>query len=239
MLLKIDNLHVHYGAIHALKGISLEIAAGEIVTLIGSNGAGKSTLLRTLSGVLKPSEGEISYASEVGELKLHKLPSHKIVASGIAQVPEGRQIFANLTVKENLELGAYARKDKVNLKEESDAIFNLFPRLKERLRQNAGTLSGGEQQMLAIGRALMSKPKLLLLDEPSLGIAPALIQQIFQTLKEINQAGVTLLLVEQDAYLALETSHRGYVLDTGKITLAGSAKELLKNPDIQHAYLGQ
>jgi len=239
MLLKIDNLHVHYGAIHALKGISLEIAAGEIVTLIGSNGAGKSTLLRTLSGILKPSEGEINYASEEGELKLHELPSHKIVASGIAQVPEGRQIFANLTVKENLELGAYARKDKVNLKEESDAIFNLFPRLKERLRQNAGTLSGGEQQMLAIGRALMSKPKLLLLDEPSLGIAPALIQQIFQTLKEINQAGVTLLLVEQDAFLALETSHRGYVLDTGKITLAGPAKELLKNPDIQHAYLGQ
>jgi len=239
MLLKIDNLNVHYGAIHALKGVSMEIDSGEIVTLIGSNGAGKSTLLRTLSGILKPSDGEITYGSEAGTVKLNELPPHKIVASGIAQVPEGRQIFANLTVKENLELGAYSRKEKVHLKEESERIFGLFPRLKERIRQNAGTLSGGEQQMLAIGRALMAKPRLLLLDEPSLGIAPALIQQIFQTLLEINKAGVTILLVEQDAFLALETSHRGYVLETGKITLAGPAKVLLNNPDVKHAYLGQ
>jgi branched-chain amino acid transport system ATP-binding protein len=239
MLLKIENLNVHYGAIHALKGISLEIEAGEIVTLIGSNGAGKSTLLRTLSGILKPSSGEIHYFTDGETLRLQELPPHRIVSHRIAQVPEGRQIFSNLTVMENLELGAYSRKGRIHLKAETEKIFSLFPRLKERIRQNAGTLSGGEQQMLAIGRALMSKPRLLLLDEPSLGIAPTLIQQIFQTLREINKEGVTILLVEQDAFLALETAHRGYVMETGKITLAGPAKELLSNPDVKHAYLGQ
>lgn len=251
-LLQIKNLQVHYGAIHALKGVSLEIEAGEIVTLIGSNGAGKSTLLKALSGIIPVSSGEILYQksnssnrsessdeSDKKILQIHKLPSHKIVAAGIAQVPEGRQIFANLSVKENLELGAYARKDSVNFKEEFSKIFDLFPRLKERIGQNAGTLSGGEQQMLAIGRALMAKPKLLLLDEPSLGIAPALIQQIFVALKEINKNGTTILLIEQDAYLALETANRGYVLETGEITLTGAAKDLLHNPQIQKAYLGQ
>lgn len=251
-LLQIKNLQVHYGAIHALKGVSLEIEAGEIVTLIGSNGAGKSTLLKALSGIIPVSSGEILYqtfdssnrsessdGSDKKILQIHKLPSHKIVAAGIAQVPEGRQIFANLSVKENLELGAYARKHSVNFKEEFSKIFELFPRLKERMGQNAGTLSGGEQQMLAIGRALMAKPQLLLLDEPSLGIAPALIQQIFAALKEINRSGTTILLIEQDAYLALETANRGYVLETGEITLSGNGNDLLNNPQIQKAYLGQ
>jgi len=242
MLLEIKNLNVHYGAIHALKGVSLEINAGEIVTLIGSNGAGKSTLLRALSGIVRPSEGEIHYDSIAhGRVELAKIPSHEIVKRGIAQVPEGRQVFANLTVKENLELGAYSRHDikDASLKGEMEEVFHLFPRLKERLKQNAGTLSGGEQQMLAIGRALMAKPHLLLLDEPSLGIAPALTQQIFATLREINKKGVTLLLVEQDAFLALETAHRAYVLETGKITLSGDAKDLLDNPEVKKAYLGQ
>jgi branched-chain amino acid transport system ATP-binding protein len=239
MFLEIKDLHVHYGAIHALKGISLEIEEGEIVTLIGSNGSGKSTLLRTLSGIIPATSGTIDYKNNHTTLALHKLPSHKIVAAGIAQVPEGRQIFANLTVKENLELGAYSRKDRRNHQEELDYIFKLFPRLKERFHQNAGTLSGGEQQMLAIGRALMAKPRLLLLDEPSLGLAPTLVQQIFATLREINKQGTTILLVEQDAYLALETANRGYVLETGTIALAGPAKELLDNPKIKKAYLGQ
>lgn len=241
MLLEIKNLHVHYGAIHALKGISLEVHEGEIVTLIGSNGAGKSTLLRTLSGILKPTEGQIQFQTQRhGVIGLGQTDSHVIVKRGIAQVPEGRQIFANLSVKENLELGSYSRHDgKDSFKKDFEEIFNLFPRLKERLKQNAGTLSGGEQQMLAIGRALMAKPRLLLLDEPSLGIAPVLIQQIFETLIEINKRGVTLLLVEQDAFLALETAHRAYVLDTGSITLSGDAKLLLRNPEIKKAYLGE
>ncbi len=239
MLLQIENLHVYYGTIHALKGISLQVEEGEIVTLIGSNGAGKSTLLRTLSGILKPVSGNISYQPDGKELRLGQMPSHKIVASGIAQVPEGRQIFANLSVKENLELGAFSRKNHFNFKEEAEKIFELFPRLKERLSQNAGTLSGGEQQMLAIGRALMANPRLLLLDEPSLGIAPTLVEQIFETLQKINEQGVTILLVEQDAYLALETAHRGYVLETGEIKLSGPAKDLLNNPEIKKAYLGQ
>lgn len=241
MLLEIKNLHVHYGAIHALKGISLEINSGEIVTLIGSNGAGKSTLLRALSGIVKASEGKIIYDSIAhGKVAIQKIPSHEIVKRGIAQVPEGRQIFANLTVKENLELGSYSRHDvEDSLTDELEEVFELFPRLKERLKQNAGTLSGGEQQMLAIGRALMAKPHLLLLDEPSLGIAPTLVQQIFGTLRKINQKGVSILLVEQDAYLALETAQRAYVLETGKITLSGNAKDLLNNPEIKKAYLGQ
>ncbi len=240
MLLEIKNLEARYGAIHALKGVSLDVAAGEIVTLIGSNGAGKTTLLRTVSGILKPSSGQIRYDATEGEaLFLHQMPPHKIVAAGVAQAPEGRQIFANLSVRENLELGAYSRRDGKNLDGEFDAVFSLFPRLKERLQQNAGTLSGGEQQMLAIGRALMAKPKLLLLDEPSLGIAPTLVQQIFATLKEINRQGVSILLVEQDAFLALETAHRGYVLETGTITLSGPAQELLNNPEVKKAYLGK
>lgn len=239
MLLQIKNLHVHYGAIHALKGVSLEIEEGEIVTLIGSNGAGKSTLLRALSGIIQASDGEILYKNASFSLPIHQLPPHKIVSSGIAQVPEGRQIFANLTVKENLELGAYCRKDSINFKKEFEEIFQLFPRLKERIHQNAGTLSGGEQQMLAIGRALMAKPKLLLLDEPSLGIAPTLIRQIFVSLKEINKKGTAILLIEQDAYLALETAHRGYVIETGTIILSGTANDLLHSPQIQKAYLGQ
>jgi branched-chain amino acid transport system ATP-binding protein len=239
MLFEIKNLHVRYGAIHALKGVSLQVNSGEIITLIGPNGAGKTTLLRTISGVLKATEGEILFQDPHGKpLPLHTLPPHKIVAQGVAQVPEGRQIFPNLTVQENLDLGAYSRKDGHNSAEEFQRIFELFPRLKERLHQNAGTLSGGEQQMLAIGRALMAKPRLLLLDEPSLGLAPTLVQQIFSKLKEINQQGVSILLVEQDAYLALETAHRAYVLETGNIVLAGNAQEILQRPEVKKAYLG-
>jgi branched-chain amino acid transport system ATP-binding protein len=239
MLFEVKDLHVHYGAIHALKGISLSVQDKEIVTLIGPNGAGKTTLLRTISGVLKPSSGEILFCNSNGDpLPLQTLPPHKIVAHGVAQVPEGRQIFPNLTVKENLELGAYSRKDGSVLAEEFQRIFDLFPRLKERLQQSAGTLSGGEQQMLAIGRALMAKPRLLLLDEPSLGLAPTLVQQIFAKLKEINEQGVAILLVEQDAYLALETAHRAYVLETGSIALEGAAQEILTRPEVKKAYLG-
>ncbi len=239
MLFEIKNLHVRYGAIEALKGVSLGVKEGEIVTLIGPNGAGKTTLLRTISGVLKPTEGEISYQDASGaRLALQNLPPHKIVASGVAQVPEGRQIFPNLTVQENLELGAYSRKDRHRWAEDFQRIFELFPRLKERLHQNGGTLSGGEQQMLAIARALMAKPRLLLLDEPSLGLAPTLVQQIFSRLKEINQQGVSILLVEQDAFLALETAHRAYVLETGNIVLEGEAREILKRPEVKKAYLG-
>ncbi|EKD41319.1 MAG: hypothetical protein ACD_73C00769G0010 [uncultured bacterium] len=235
-MLKITDLKVSYGAIAALKGISLEIKEGEIVTLIGPNGAGKTTLLRTISGLLKAASGTIEFKNEAS-FDLTNLPPHKIVASGLAQVPEGRLIFHNLSVKENLLLGAFTRKDH-KFDDDLDKIFSLFPRLKERLKQNAGTLSGGEQQMLAIGRALMSRPKLLLLDEPSLGIAPTLVQQIFKVLKEINAQGTTLLLVEQDAYLALKTAHRAYVLETGEIKMSGPAQELLGNKDVLKAYLG-
>jgi branched-chain amino acid transport system ATP-binding protein len=239
MLFEVKDLHVRYGAIHALKGISLQVQEKEIVTLIGPNGAGKTTLLRTISGVLKPSAGEILFHDSNGnDLRLHTMPPHQIVARGVAQVPEGRQIFPNLTVRENLELGAYSRKDRYHQGEEFQRIFDLFPRLKERLKQSAGTLSGGEQQMLAIGRALMAAPRLLLLDEPSLGLAPTLVQQIFARLKEINQQGVAILLVEQDAYLALETAHRAYVLETGTIALEGPSQEMLQRPEVKKAYLG-
>jgi branched-chain amino acid transport system ATP-binding protein len=238
MQFEVKNLHVRYGAIHALKGISLKVQEKEIVTLIGPNGAGKTTLLRTISGVLRPSSGEILFNSNGKEQSLQNLPPHKIVAEGVAQVPEGRQIFPNLTVQENLELGAYSRKGATRWAEEFQRIFDLFPRLKERLHQSAGTLSGGEQQMLAVGRALMAKPRLLLLDEPSLGLAPTLVQQIFAKLKEINQQGVAILLVEQDAYLALETAHRAYVLETGNIVLEGTAQEILQRPEVKKAYLG-
>ena len=239
MLFEVKNLHVHYGAIHALKGVGLKVDAGEIVTLIGPNGAGKTTLLRTISGVLKAAEGEIFFKNRKGtSVSLLTQAPHQIVAQGVAQVPEGRQIFPNLTVQENLDLGAYSRKDKSNSTDDSKRVFDLFPRLKERLHQNAGTLSGGEQQMLAIGRALMARPRLLLLDEPSLGLAPTLVQQIFKNLKEINQQGVSILLVEQDAYLALETAHRAYVLETGNIILEGKAQEVLQRPEVKKAYLG-
>lgn len=238
-LLKINQLDVAYGAIRAIQGISLLVEAGEVVTLIGPNGAGKTTLLRTLSGVLRPNSGEISYQDAQGDtLMLHRMAPHKIVASGIAQVPEGRLIFQNLTVKENLELGGYSRRDRRAMEEDWEKVLGLFPKLKDRLKQNAGTLSGGEQQMLAIGRALMAKPRLLLLDEPSLGLAPALVQQIFKTLAEINQQGTALLLVEQDAFLALELAQRAYVMEAGRIKLQGPAKELLNNPEVQKAYLG-
>lgn len=240
MLLQIENLEVRYGGIRALQGVSLQVEEGEIVTLIGPNGAGKTTLLRTISGVLRPSSGHITYKTSSGEtVFLNKMPPHEIVELGIAQVPEGRLIFQNLSVEDNLELGAYSRKGSYSsCREDFGKIFQLFPRLQERLQQNAGTLSGGEQQMLAIGRALMARPRLLLLDEPSLGLAPALIRQIFKTLIEINRRGATILLVEQDAFLALETAGRGYVLETGTVKLQGPTADLRKNPEVRKAYLG-
>ena len=243
-LLHIEDLHVHYGAIHALKGVSLSIGSGEVVTLIGPNGAGKTTLLRTISGLLKSSSGKITYQlNEKENVSLENFPSHSIVSAGISQVPEGRLIFQNMSVKENLELGAYSRGNFFSSKKDEekqtlDFIFNIFPRLKERLSQNAGTLSGGEQQMLAIGRALMAKPRLLLLDEPSLGLAPNLVRQIFQALLDIQKQGMSIFLVEQDAYIALETAARGYVLEAGEIKLEGLSKDLLHNPEVKRAYLG-
>jgi branched-chain amino acid transport system ATP-binding protein len=233
-MLKIDNIDVFYGAIHALKGISLEVSQGEIVTLIGANGAGKSTTLRTISGLLKPKNGTIKYEGK--DIAGHK--AQDIVASGLSQVPEGRRIFANMTVMENLELGAYLRKDKENLAGDFKNVFAKFPRLEERKLQLAGTLSGGEQQMLAMGRALMSRPKLLLLDEPSMGLAPLLVKEIFSIIKEINESGTTILLVEQNAHMALSIANRAYVLETGRITLSGSAKELAASEEIRKAYLG-
>jgi len=238
-MLTIENLHVYYGAIHALKGVNLHVKTGEIVALIGSNGAGKTTLVRTLSGILRPREGRIEYDTPSSKRNLAKEPSHRIVEYGVAQVPEGRMVFQNLSVLDNLELGAFTRSGRKSIREDLEKVFQLFPRLKERISQNAGTLSGGEQQMLAIGRALMSRPSLLLLDEPSLGIAPALTQQIFKTLQDINREGTTLLLIEQDAYLALRTANRAYVLETGQITMEGKAEELLKNPKVREAYLGE
>jgi branched-chain amino acid transport system ATP-binding protein len=233
-LLEIDSLSVYYGAIHALKGISFFINQGEIVTLIGANGAGKSTTINTISGLLKPKKGIITFEGK----RIDKVVPHKIVEMGISQSPEGRKIFPNLTTLENLELGAFCRKDKEKIKEDIEKAFVLFPRLKERSKQNAGTLSGGEQQMLAIGRALMSAPKLLLLDEPSLGLAPILVKSIFSTILEINQQGTTILLVEQNAHMALQIANRGYVLETGKIVLEDSAQSLLNNQQVREAYLG-
>lgn len=232
-MLKIQELHVHYGAIHALKGISLEVGQGEIVTIIGANGAGKSTLLRAISGLIKRSSGSIQYC----EQEIGKTPSHQIVRRGLIHVPEGRRIFTQMTVYENLLLGAFARRDG-DLKADIDRICSTFPRLRERFGQRAGTLSGGEQQMLAIGRGLMSRPKLLMLDEPSLGLAPFLVKEIFNIIESINSQGIPVLLVEQNAHRALEIAHRGYVIETGKIVLADDAKALLKNPAVQEAYLG-
>lgn len=234
-MLEIRDLHVNYGAISALHGISLKVPQGQIVTLIGANGAGKSTTLRAISGLVKPRSGVINFEGH----EIAGLPAHTIVGRGIAQSPEGRMVFANLTVMENLQMGAYRRKDKANFAKDLDYVFCIFPRLKEREWQAAGTLSGGEQQMLAIGRALMSKPKMLMLDEPSLGIAPLLVKTIFEKIVEINkELGLTILLVEQNANLALEVSHYGYVLETGKIILEDTSTALRENEEVQAAYLG-
>ena len=233
-MLSVTDLHVYYGAIHALKGLSLEVRAGEIVTLIGANGAGKSTTLRTISGLIAPRSGDISFegSSIAGQR------AHEIVRSGISQVPEGRRIFADMTVMENLELGAFTRSDADGIAADTEMVFGRFPRLKERRTQLAGTLSGGEQQMLAMGRALMSRPKLLLLDEPSMGLAPLLIKEIFSIIEDINREGTTVLLVEQNANMALSIAHRAYVMETGRITLQGAAKELAASEDVRKAYLG-
>lgn len=233
-MLTIKDIDVYYGNIHALKGVSLEINEGEIVTLIGANGAGKSTLLKTISGLLKPKKGEVSFegSSIAGKV------AQAIVKRGISHVPEGRRIFAGMTVEENLELGAYLRKDKQGIREDFEKIYQLFPRLLERKKQLAGTLSGGEQQMLAMGRALMARPRLLLLDEPSMGLAPLLVKTIFEIIREINQTGTTILLVEQNANMALSIADRAYVIETGKIVAAGSAEELNQSDQIRNAYLG-
>lgn len=236
-MLKVENLHVNYGAINAIKGLSINVPEKSIITLIGANGAGKTTTLRAISSIVKAAEGsKIIYMEE----EITNLPAHKIVEKGLCQVPEGRLIFANLTVKENLDMGAYLRKDKQNFASDLDLIFSIFPRLKERIKQPGGTLSGGEQQMLAISRALMSKPKMLLLDEPSLGIAPLLTKTIFEKIVEINKTlGMTILLVEQNANLALSVADYGYVIETGNIILEGPAKELESNPEVRKAYLGE
>lgn len=233
-MLRLEKVHTKYGHIEALKGINLHIKEGEIVTIIGANGAGKTTTLNTISGIIKPSAGEIKFLNE----DITNLTADKIVAKGIVQVPEGRQIFPNLTVYENLLMGAYLRKDKVEIENDLEKVYELFPRLKERRDQLGGTLSGGEQQMLAIGRALMSKPVLLLLDEPSLGLAPIIVENIFEIIKEINSQGTTILLVEQNAHLALSIADRGYVMETGNIIMEDDAKALLDNEDVKKAYLG-
>ncbi len=234
-LLEISRLRVRYGVIEALHGVSLIVHRGEIVTVIGANGAGKTTLLKAISGLVPATEGTIRYEGEQSA-DLERLKPHEIAAAGIRHVPEGRRIFQNLTVRENLSLGAYLRRDGVD--QELRSVFSLFPRLEERLDQNAGTLSGGEQQMLAIGRALMGGPELLLLDEPSLGLAPKLVRSIFETIRSINQRGTTILLVEQNANMALECAHRGYVIETGNIVLSGPAAELARDERVRRAYLG-
>jgi branched-chain amino acid transport system ATP-binding protein len=232
--LDVQNIHTFYGNIHALQGISLAVRDGEIVTLIGANGAGKSTTLRTISGLLQPREGQVMLDNR----RMNGMPPHQIVEQGVVQVPEGRRIFSRMTVLENLEMGAFSRKDRGQVAADLDRVFELFPRLKERARQKGGTLSGGEQQMLAIGRALMARPKILLLDEPSMGLAPILVETIFQTIAEINRQGVTVLLVEQNALMALQVAHRGYVLETGTIVLEDTAERLRENESVQRAYLG-
>ena len=231
-ILAVDDVHVYYGNIHALKGVSLHVEEGEIVTLIGANGAGKSTTLNTICGLLHPSSGAISLMGE----KIHHLRAHEIVGRGVSQSPEGRRVFGRLTVQENLEMGAFLRKE--GIQEDMERVFGLFPRLKERRRQLGGTLSGGEQQMLAIGRSLMARPRLLLLDEPSMGLAPLLVQEIFEIVTRINSEGTSILLVEQNAAMALSVADRGYVLETGNIVLEEKAKELLANKQVQAAYLG-
>ena len=233
-MLKVKNLSVHYGMIQAIKDISFEVNEGEIVTLIGANGAGKSTILRTISGLVKPSSGEIEYLGK----PIHNVATRKIVEQGIAQVPEGRHVFKGLTVQENLDLGSFTRKDKQNLAGDLEAVFERFPILRERKNQDAATLSGGEQQMLAMGRALMTKPKLLLLDKPSMGLAPIFIKEIFHIIQDIQKQGTTILLIEQNANVALKIANRGYVLETGNIVLTGTGEELLASDEVQKAYLG-
>ena len=233
-MLKVDNIDVYYGAIHAIKGISIEVPKGEIVTLVGSNGAGKSTTLRTISGLMKPKNGTILFEDK----NIVGVPAHKIVGMGLCQVPEGRHVFANMSFMENLELGAYLRNDKDGIARDLEDVFKKFPRLLERKDQISGTLSGGEQQMLAMGRALMSRPRLLLLDEPSMGLAPLLVKEIFNIIKEINESGTTVLLVEQNANMALSIADKAYVLETGRIALAGTAQELASSEAVRKAYLG-
>ena len=233
-MLELKDVHTYYGNIHALKGISLTVNDGEIVTLIGSNGAGKSTTLRTIQGLNKPRTGSVV----LDGIELHKLPAHQIAELGVAQSPEGRMIFPRMTVMENLEMGAYVRKDLTTFNDDLEYVLKLFPRLKERITQKGGTLSGGEQQMLAMGRALMAKPKILLLDEPSMGLAPLLVELIFDIIKKLNEEGTTILLVEQNALMALSIAHRGYVLQTGEIILSDSAKNLKNDEMVQKAYLG-
>lgn len=233
-LLKVEDIHVYYGAVHAIKGLSFQVPRGQIVTLIGSNGAGKTTVLRTISGLLRPTKGQIVYKGEV----ISKVPAHEIVKRRLCQAPEGRGIFLNLTVEENLDLGAWTAPDKSTLQKDLDHSFELFPRLKERRKQSAGTLSGGEQQMLSIARSLMSHPEFLLLDEPSLGLAPQIIEKIFEIIQKINKDGVTVLLVEQNALQALQIAHHGIVIETGGVSVEGPAVQLLKSDEVRKAYLG-
>ncbi len=233
-VLELDDVHTYYGAIHALKGISIRVAEREIVTLIGANGAGKSTTLRSINGLQHPSKGTIRFQGK----EITTSPAHTIVRLGIAQSPEGRKLFPRMTVSENLDMGAFQRRDRANFKEDLDRVYSLFPRLAERKSQKAGTMSGGEQQMCAIGRALMARPKLLLLDEPSMGLAPVLVEKIFETLVEINEQGTPILLVEQNALMALDVAHRGYVLETGRVVLADEAKALSQNEEVRKTYLG-
>ncbi len=232
-LLEVSDIHTYYGSIEALKGISLTVEPGEVVTLIGSNGAGKSTTLRSISGLTPAGSGTVSFDGE----EIAGLPPHEVVGRGVALAPEGRHVFPRMTVRENLELGSYLRRNGADA-EDFDRVYELFPRLKEREKQKAGTMSGGEQQMLAIGRALMGRPKLLMLDEPSMGIAPILVQRIYETIREINRSGVAILLVEQNANYALEAASRGYVLETGRVVLAGESAKLRDDPEVQRAYLG-
>ena len=234
-LLEIEDMHSYYGHIQALRGISLTVDEGEVVTLIGSNGAGKTTTLRSIHGILPPKQGRIIFAGE----EIQGVPAHELISRGIAQSPEGRRIFFRMTVLENLEMGAYHRNDASGIREDMDRVFGLFPRLKERTKQEAGTMSGGEQQMLAIGRALMSRPRLLLLDEPSMGLAPVLVERIFEIIREINKQGTTILLVEQNANIALEIATRGYVLESGTIVNSAPAAELREDPTVREAYLGE
>ena len=233
-MLLLEDVHVYYGAIHAIKGISLEVPQGQIVTLIGANGAGKTSILNTICGLIKPKSGKVYFEGK----DITGTATQEIVKRGLTQVPEGRRIFANMPIYENLELGAYLNKDKKEVAESMERVYARFPRLLERKNQLAGSLSGGEQQMLAMGRALMSKPRLLLLDEPSMGLSPILVKEIFSIIKELNEQGTTILLVEQNAKMALSIAHRGYVVETGRIVLAGDAKELLESPEVKKAYLG-
>ena len=234
-MLEVRDIHTYYGNIHALKGISITVNEGEIVTMIGANGAGKSTTLNTICGLLHPRSGSILLEGQ----EIHQVPPHDIVGMGVSQAPEGRRIFSRLTVQENLEMGAFLRTDSAGIKQDMERVFELFPRLKERRKQVGGTLSGGEQQMLAISRALMANPRVLLLDEPSMGLAPILVEDIFRTVQEINQEGTTVLLVEQNALMALSVCDRGYVLETGTVALEGTVEELRENPQVKAAYLGE